>query len=556
MSSKRAPLKRILSFIVFLIGCFLLIIIIHEDFVKDRRDLKRAQSQLVKSNLIKAEKTFEKLTTSWWVDSPARLGLILVKILESNRFTMDELPKKSKIKIKEFQLPVLLSQQFSKGNYHHCVELAKVGLFYGPKISRLFLSASLLELGKIKRANKEFSKVSKTFKSSDLGQRLIGRIKFLMPGINRMIMDRKGHLLGMINPEGEFELVDNKFKILIQNRFIQEIIKPSIYSGIRLSLDLELSRLAQHSLRDNRGSVVLLLIDTGEILAAVSDEVTHQEMGANSSPAFDQMLEPASISKLITTVAAYRAGLDPDQEISTMICTGAKRYNGGILYCASPKSKSDGLQQAMATSCNIAFAELGIKLGWKSLINEQKNFGFNNQNNYPIPLGRIIISQGNQRMLADLAIGLENTMINPVHTAMIAAVFGNQGKLRPPKLLWGQDGYLGYSPKAFPIPASESIIKKEWLAPIQHSMMAVTGIGGTAEMIAPFEFPVAMKTGTGGSYRDGFHINYIGYVPAIKPKYAFSVRITHKRRSYIARRSGYEVSRSLIFGLRNVFQNL
>jgi peptidoglycan glycosyltransferase len=267
------------------------------------------------------------------------------------------------------------------------------------------------------------------------------------------------------------------------------------------------------------------------------------------------MLEPASIAKLITTTAAFRAGLDPDQEIEQMVCRGAKRYSGGILYCGSHKEEFEGLVPAMATSCNIAFADLGIKLGWESLLAEQRIFGFGDSQNTSLPLGRIIINQGNDRKLADLSIGLENTVTTPLHSAMIAAVFGNDGHLVVPHLIWGKDGLLGYSPQGFEKREARRIIKREWLPLIKRSMEAVTNYGGTAGLIAPYDFPVAMKTGTAATYRRGFHINYIGYAPANDPQIAFCVRVTNKRRSVVARRHGYRVTHSLLIKLRNFFQN-
>ena len=124
--------------------------------------------------------------------------------------------------------------------------------------------------------------------------------------------------------------------------------------------------------------------------------------------------------------------------------------------------------------------------------------------------------------------------------------------MREPALIWGCDGFLGYSPRSFKRPEPVKIIKKEWIPLIHCSMKAVTGYGGTAEWIAPYDFPVAMKTGTGSTYRQGFHINYIGYAPADQPYAAFCVRITHQRNSSRARRNGYETSYKLFQGLRRI----
>jgi cell division protein FtsI/penicillin-binding protein 2 len=90
-----------------------------------------------------------------------------------------------------------------------------------------------------------------------------------------------------------------------------------------------------------------------------------------------------------------------------------------------------------------------------------------------------------------------------------------------------------------------------WLAQLVTAMEAVTRWGGTAGGVAPYDFPAAMKTGTGGNYRDGFHVNYIGFCPAEFPEFVFCVRITGKSRSVEARRAGHQVTRSLLWTLRS-----
>ena len=79
-----------------------------------------------------------------------------------------------------------------------------------------------------------------------------------------------------------------------------------------------------------RGTILLLHPMTGEILAALSDEVTAQK----GIPAFEQRREPASIVKLITASTALRSELDPDRFLRDAECQGAKRYSGGTLYCS------------------------------------------------------------------------------------------------------------------------------------------------------------------------------------------------------------------------------
>ena len=144
-------------------------------------------------------------------------------------------------------------------------------------------------------------------------------------------------------------------------------------AALRLTVDLELSRSALAALGERRGSIVLVDARSGALLAAVSDERTSATEGA---AALTQRLEPASIAKLLTAAAAYRNGLDPDAAISRMTCTGVERYGGQQLWCAFPSGPLAGLDDALAKSCNVAFANLGVALGASRMADEYRRWGF------------------------------------------------------------------------------------------------------------------------------------------------------------------------------------
>ena len=214
------------------------------------------------------------------------------------------------------------------------------------------------------------------------------------------------------------------------------------------------------------------------------------------------------------------------------------------------------MAEAMAMSCNIAFANLGVKVGWEKMLNELRLFGFDSEVSNPFPLGKIIINQGDDRALADLSIGLEDTRVTPVHAALIAAVFANRGSWIFPRLIKSRDGLTGLSPgrneTVKGVSRGMKILDESWLPLIYESMMAVTRYGGTAAFISPGGFRVRMKTGTGGNSRDGFHINYIGFGPKDSGNIAFCVRITSKRSSHRARKAGYEANHELLIRLKQL----
>ena len=316
-------------------------------------------------------------------------------------------------------------------------------------------------------------------------------------------------------------------------------------SGLRVSLDLELSRLALHSLGFARGSVVLLDPRTGGVLAAVSDALTAARGG---TPAFEDRREPASISKIITTAAAMRAGLDPDVFIQSLDCRGAERIGHGIVWCTSPSGRLTGLNQAMAASCNMAFAQMGVRVGRAALVDELHRWGFDHD--FAVaPAGRVRRPEGDLRQLADLAIGLEAADITPLHGALLAAVMADGGRMPEPMLIVAEEGPLGLEPHERPLLAARDVIDPATLPVLARAMQAVP-LYGTAAGVAPLDFPVIMKTGTGAEWRLGYHANYVGVAPWPNPRVAFSLRITHEPTSMHVNRTAREVLSTLLAGLR------
>jgi hypothetical protein len=548
-------IKKILLLVLLcLVIAGLASIMIYNSYKKDRQTLELAQSLLYENKINEAKAAFSSLEDSFWIKDQARLGSIITGILSYDEYKDVPLPEKHTINIDHYHLPSLLRRLMAASAFNRCIQLAKIGKFYEMEAADLYYSAAVLENGKPDEAFRFYSGLSDSLKKTFLGNRLKETFELLHAGIHCMVRDRTGKLVGTIGADRQFKFYRPQYRSFIQPVIIKEIINHEIQKGLRLSIDLEISRLALESLGENQGSIVLIQPDTGELLAAVSDKKTREKMGDSSSPAFEQMLEPASISKLITVTAAFRNKLDPEWEIAGMTCRGAKRYSGKILYCPAARGELYGLEHALAVSCNTAFADLGVKIGWEKMLEELRLFGFDNQVKNPFPLGKIIIKKGDNRALADLAIGLENTVLTPVHAALTAVVFANDGSWVYPGMFYATDGFVGLSPKELKIKNIKGvkILDENWLPAIRDGMWAVTRYGGTAGFIAPMGFPVYMKTGTGGSYRDGYHVNYIGYVPEDQGNIAFCVRLTNKRTSIRVRRAAYQTNRELLIRLKQL----
>jgi peptidoglycan glycosyltransferase len=281
----------------------------------------------------------------------------------------------------------------------------------------------------------------------------------------------------------------------------------------------------------------------------VSDRRTAAEGG---TPALEQMREPASIAKLITVTAALRAGYDVEAILHDMTCRGSMRFDDGaegVLYCAAVNGRLNGLDRALAVSCNVAFAHLGELVGREKLLEEFHRYGFDREGAESQFFGRVLAPDGSPRQLGDLSIGLEATSITPVHAALEAATVANGGWMHPPRLYRSTDTFLGFSERSLPKPEGWQVLEESWRPMLTRAMIAVANPGGTAARIAPASFPVALKTGTASEPGTGFHVNYIGFGPLPHARVAFAVRVTHQSSSRRVRNAAFAVTHRLLEGL-------
>jgi penicillin-binding protein A len=165
------------------------------------------------------------------------------------------------------------------------------------------------------------------------------------------------------------------------------------------------------------------------------------------------------------------------------------------------------------------------------VITNLRRFGFDAklQSDYlPLPLGRIIDGDRNDRYVANLSIGLDNLKITPLHSAMIAAAIANEGVCLAPRLLLNYRNVVGlpYSPaqpKVF-----RTFMSKQTAQALSRAMeQVVLHPEGTGRRAAVPGLPIAMKTGTAGEGATGYDAILIGFVPVKKPKVAFAVVAEH-----------------------------
>lgn len=432
-------------------------------------------------------------------------------------------------------------------------------------LGELYAAAVALERGHEDEARLLAAASRVPLASRGVGRHLAEALELRASGAGAVVRDRNGELVGWLDGEGHLTLADGLDPLLLPpvqetpSRRRGAAAEPAEgrpfwlpaarareamgAGGLRLTLDLELARIAREALGRWRGTIVLLEPRTGAILVAVNDPRTVAREGP---AALTQRREPASISKVITTAAAYRSGIDADAAIGRMTCKGVERYGGQPLWCPWKAGPLDGLDHALAISCNTAFATLGNRVGREALVAELHRWGFDAG---PEALmgaaGRIHTSPRSPRQLADLSIGLTVSDITPLHAALLATVVANGGTMPEPRLVANACGPVGLVDRLAVLPPAHEVVDSRTAARLRQAMRAVT-LYGTGTGLAPRRFPVAMKTGTAAEYRKGYHVNYIGIAPAPDASLAFCVRITYRPTSRAVNRAAREVTAALL----------
>ena len=291
--------------------------------------------------------------------------------------------------------------------------------------------------------------------------------------------------------------------------------------AIETTLDPFFQQAALSALGTYRGSVVVIDPRTNEVLAIASS--------ANENLAIDRQYEPGSIVKVLTGLNALASGVDV-KSMFPYHCSGDLMIDGRHFgdWIPSGHGTLPTFDDAFAQSCNIVFADIGLRLGSDKLQRFMKSAGFDGQTDlglFQAPLGKIIPPVFNRYETAFLAIGLEHESINTLHVAMLASMMANRGVLTQPRLLRDRRSILGEVVAGPPPQGSARIAPADAAEQMVHAMTAVaTEPRGTGRRAPVDGISLAMKTGTAGSKANGkLQALILAFAPAEQPRIAFGI---------------------------------
>jgi len=292
-------------------------------------------------------------------------------------------------------------------------------------------------------------------------------------------------------------------------------------STIVTTLDPFVQKAAIEALGKHRGALVAIDPQTNEILAVANS-------GGPENRAFDREYEPGSVVKVVTGLNAFTSGADVKSmfpyECKGYLLIDGRHFGDWVPYGHGTLNSID---DALAVSCNVFFADLGLHLGRERLEQFMHVAGFDAQVNlgmFQVPLGRIIGPVFNNFETGFLAIGLQHEKINAIHLAMLASMMSNRGVLTTPRLLRERRSILGDVVGSPPQQGKTRIATAAAAEQMIAAMQAVASEPKGTGRRAPVEgLSVAMKTGTAGERQEGLDGLIMAFAPVQNPKIAFGL---------------------------------
>jgi hypothetical protein len=294
-------------------------------------------------------------------------------------------------------------------------------------------------------------------------------------------------------------------------------------SFYHLTLDARLQTAVHRLFAGYHGTLLLLKLPENAIIAAYSKPKGTQAVNS----AFITRYEPGSTVKLISLLAYLRQN---DQSLFPFDCPGRITLANRPFYDSPEHERVQDYAQALAMSCNISFAKMGIITGFRPLADMLELFRFNappwRDEFLEFFTGTCSKGLKDDFRLANLAIGLNEISLTTVHAAVLAAVLSQDGMLHPPYLIEDAKSILdlGYhAHRLQPLRLLSDDLNFRRLKKAICQPLALDRSANTPSRPAVAE--LAVKTGIGGDPRLGLDAMAIGFFPFDQPRYAFAFRL-------------------------------
>lgn len=344
---------------------------------------------------------------------------------------------------------------------------------------------------------------------------------------------------------------------------------PTFGNSIVLTIDAAIQKEAEQAFAGQAGAAVAMDVNTGEILAFVSNpgfdpalfsgkiptdkwkEYLEDKRHPLQNKALTGQYPPGSTFKIITALAGLESGaVTPD---STVSCSGAHEFGGSTFHCWNRRGHgTTNLKKSLRESCDVYYYQLGEKIGVDGIAAMANRFmlgkalgvGLNNEKSGLIPTADWKMKRFGKRWYSGetlpVSIGQGYVLMTPIQLASMIATVANEGTIYRPHLVKKIVDLDGKTLKVFePEVMGTTGVSRESFRQVKKGLFAVVNEpGGTGASARVPGIKVAGKTGSsqvvklrdskGGvpyKYRD--HALFVGFAPFDKPEIAVAVVVEH-----------------------------
>ncbi len=323
---------------------------------------------------------------------------------------------------------------------------------------------------------------------------------------------------------------------------------------LQLGLDADLQVLTERLLKDKRGAAVAIDPNNGEILAFASapDYDLRELTGRLSRGYFNKIYNdpekllfnrasmsnypPGSTWKMLVALGCLHEGLITPT--STLYCGGAYTYGNKSMACHGAHGNVN-VVTAIQASCNVFFAQCGMKLGPDGMKKYGDLFGFGHKTQADITeeapglvpsvayMDRRYGKKGwSPFSPANWGIGQGEILVTPLQMARYAAAIANGGILIQPHAVRSIDNNVLHRTEVMGYTRYDLGLDQQFIEVIREGMYRVVNIpGGTATSVKIPDVSMCGKTGTAQNPHGKDHSWFVCFAPRENPVIAICVMV-------------------------------
>ena len=238
-------------------------------------------------------------------------------------------------------------------------------------------------------------------------------------------------------------------------------------NDLYLSIDTRLNNAAYNALNGRKGTVAVYNYKTGEILCMVSSPsfdpndpgsvTADNTSGVYLNRFLSSVFVLGSIYKVVTSIAAIEE--IPDIYERRFTCDGGHEIGGDTVKCTGTHGEIT-FEQALAVSCNCAFAEISLDLGAETLEEYADKLGLTKAHS----VSGIKTAEGKyepseeQIEVAWSGVGQSTDLVNPEAMLRLMGAIANGGEAVEPTIISDVKNGLGVSAGMYPKTSKERLL--------------------------------------------------------------------------------------------------